>query len=194
MCDHIARSHSRKAQTFSTTKQHLSNYFSDVQPESVPNVPIDHTSNYTAKTHSRLKPVLGTNEQHMSKTHKCGRRPPGSLLGQYAMKKGAYCPNRGTSGLRHSCSGSSKLPSSGRVNEPSTKTSNAAITQGRLTVLTNMHFFNPTMVSDIPPKPGTFSTSAFFFSTATLVPPPYWVEISPVGVNFFSPPPPPPCL
>ena len=57
-----------------------------------------------------------------------------------------YCQNRRTCGLRHNCNGSSKLPSSGRVtlfNEPSTMTSNAAITQGRSIVRTNMYFFNP---------------------------------------------------
>ena len=74
-----------------------------------------------------------TNEQSMSKTHRYGRHPRWPLLGQHALKNTAYCPNTGTFGLRHSCSGSSKLPSSRRVtlfNEPSTRTSNAAITWG----------------------------------------------------------------
>ena len=85
--NHIARSHSNKAR-ISTTKQHLGNYFAYVKLESVPDVPINHAS---TQTH------FGTDEQRMSKTHKCGGRPLGHLFGQYAMeKKTAYYQNRGS--------------------------------------------------------------------------------------------------
>ena len=47
-------------------------------------------------------------------------------------------------------------------------------------------FSTPTVVPDIPQKPGTFNFGCFFFPTATPHPP-YWVEISPTGVNFFLP-------
>ena len=132
--DHIARSNSSKAR-ISTTKQHLGNYFADVKPELVPDLPMNHVSTQTTQAH------FGTDQRRMSKTHKCERRPRGPLFGQYAMKKKeekkSVLPKQGISGLRHRCSGSSKLPSLGRVtlfNEPSTSTSNAAITRGRLTL------------------------------------------------------------
>ena len=79
--------------------------------EGVSEVLIDHVSNHTTQTRSRLELVLGTSEQSISKTRKCGRRPQGPLLGQFGPKKRVYCPSRGTSGLRHNCSGTSKLPS-----------------------------------------------------------------------------------
>ena len=50
------------------------------------------------------------------------------------MKKRVDYPNRGTCGLRHSYNCNSKSPRLGRVailHEPSTRTSNAAIPQGR---------------------------------------------------------------
>ena len=78
--DHIARLHSIKAQV-STAKQHLGKYFATVKPESVRDLPINHVSTPTAQAH------FGTDEQRMSKTHKCGPRPRGPLFGQYAMKE-----------------------------------------------------------------------------------------------------------
>ena len=66
--NHIARSHSSKAQ-ISTTKQHLGNYFAYVKPESVPDLPINHVSTQTAQAR------FGKDEQRMSKMQKCGRCP-----------------------------------------------------------------------------------------------------------------------
>ena len=88
--DHVARSHEAQ---ISTTKQRLGNYFADVKPESVPDLPINHVSTETAQAH------FGTDEQRMSQTQKCGRRPRGPRFGQYARKKKrrrTYCPNRGS--------------------------------------------------------------------------------------------------
>ena len=130
----------------------------------------------------------------MSKTHKCGQRPRGPLFGQYAMKrkKNSVLPKQGISGLRHSCSGSSKLPSLGRVtlfNEPSTGTSYAAITRGRLTLRHYHAAFQPQQWSPKTPHPtGNFFNFGCFFFQPRHLSPPYWVEISAAGVNFFSPP------
>ena len=53
------------------------------------------------------------------------------------MKKIAHCPNRGTFGLQHGYSYNAEHPCLGRVtpfDQPSTRTSDAAITRERLTM------------------------------------------------------------
>ena len=131
-----------------------------------------------------------TNKQRMSKTHKCGWRPCGPLLGEYALQKRAYCPNRGTSRLRHSCSGNSNSGGVTLLTEPSTKTSNAAITRGRLTVCPERAAFQPQQWSRTPPpETGHFFNFRFSFFQAPHLSTPYWAEILPARVNFFSPPP-----
>ena len=57
---------------------------------------------------------------------------------------------------------------------------------------TNMQFFNPNNVpQNTPPDRELFQLWVFFFQPRHLPPPPpCWVEISPAGVNLFSPPPP----
>ena len=130
--NHIARSHSNKAQ-IRTTKHHSSKFFADVEPVSVRDLPINHVSTQTAQAH------FEADEQRISKTRNYGRRPWVPLFGQYAMKekKRIVLPKQWISGLPYSCIGTSKLTSLGRVipfSEPSTRTSNAAITRGRLTL------------------------------------------------------------
>ena len=107
-------------------------------------------------------------------------------------KKRAYYPYRETSRLQHSCSGSSKLPSSRRAtlfNEPFIRTSNAAITQGRLGMSHEQASFEPQQWSrTYPQSRALFPLWLFYFQPRHLSPP-YWVEISPAGLNHFSPPP-----
>ena len=84
-------------------------------------------------------------------------------------------PKQGISGLRHTCSGSSKLPSLGRVtlfNEPSTRTSNAAITRGQLTMRHTV--FQPQQRSPKTAHPtgNFFNFGCFFFQPRHLSPPP----------------------
>ena len=53
---------------------------------------------------------------------------------------------------------------------------------------TNMHFFNPNNVPGQAPETGRFFNFGCLFFQPRHLSPPYWVEILPAGVNFFSPP------
>ena len=188
--DHIARSDSTKAR-ISTTKQQLGNHFADVKQESFPDLPNNHLS--TQKATSPHRNGRTTYEQDAQ----VWTTPPGAPVWAVRNeKKRSVLPKQGISGLRHSSSGSSQLPSLGRVtlfNEPSTRTSDAAITQGRLTLRHRHAFFQPQQRS---PKystpPGSFKLWVFFFSTATLVPTLLGSNVTCRGEVFLAPPPPPP--
>ena len=98
-------------------------------------------------------------------------------------KKKSVLPKQGISGLPHNCSGSSKLPSLGRVtlfNEPSTVTSNATITRGRLAM--RHAVFQPQQRSPkTPHQTGKiFNFGCFFFKPRHLSP-------TSAGLKIWSP-------
>ena len=136
----------------------------------------------TSPLHSRGSPnKWGQNQNWRNGCKRCGRRPRGALFGRYVIKKNSILPKQGISGLRHSRIASSKLPSLGTVtlfNEPSTRTSNAAITRGRLPM--RHAGFQPQQRSPKTPHPtgNFFNFGCFFFQPRHLPPPPLcWVKI-----------------
>ena len=115
----------------------------------------------------------GQNQNWRNGCKRCGRRPRGAMFGRYAIKTNSILPKQGISGLRHSRIASSKLPSLGIVtlfNEPSTRTSNAAITRGRLTM--RHAVFQPQQRSPKTPHPtgNFFNFGCFFFNLDTCPP------------------------
>ena len=129
---------------------------------------------------SRKKRTFCTNKQRMRKTDSVDGAPGGPIGGVCSERKERTTQIGGPLDYGTAAVASFELPSWGRVtlfNEVSTRTSNAAITRGRLAVHSvppqyHAFFFNPDTTPTHTPKTGHFFNFGCFFFNHDTCPPP----------------------